>query len=143
VTVDSTLIAANRQLIEDYFAVVSGEDRSRELTTFFSEDVVWHVPQSNPMIKPNPRCGLAAVMDLLTAGVGIYQQGTMRIDVHSIIADQQRVVAQFDMSATLSNANPYLNQYCFVFSVAAARITGVWEYLDTLYQAEQGVFQNS
>ena len=141
-TMSQTTAQTNRQLIEDYYAVIGGADRGRQLPDFFSDDVVWHVPRSNPTITPNPRVGLAAVMDLLTAGVGVYKEGSMRINIQSLIADEKQVAARFEMTADLANGNDYRNQYCFVFSVANNRINGVWEYLDTLYQANTGVFDN-
>jgi len=131
------LSADNEALIRDYFTVVTGGEGSRELPAFFAEDVIWHVPQSNTMITPNPREGLAAVMDLLTSGVDIYQPGSMQLELGHIVADESRVAAQFTLNATLANGNDYRNQYMFLFSIADGKINGVWEYLDSLYQHRQ------
>lgn len=129
----------NRTLILDYFAAISGQG-SRAIGDFFAANVVWHVPQSNPLIKPNPRRGHAAVMDLLSAGVGVYQPGSLRIDLQRLIVDDAQVAAQFTLNARLANGNDYINQYCFVFSIVDGRIDGIWEYLDTLYQSQRGAF---
>jgi uncharacterized protein len=131
---------ANETLIRDYFATVTGGDTGKSLPDFFAEDVTWHVPQSNPMIKPNPRQGFAAVMDLLTSGVEIYQPGSMQLELGHLVADDSRVAAQFTLNATLANGNNYRNQYMFLFSISAGKIDGVWEYLDTLYQQREGTF---
>lgn len=127
----------NRNLILAYYAALAGEG-DRPLGDFFAPDVVWHVPQSNPMIKPNPRRGHAAVMDLLASGIGVYREGSLRIDRQRIVADESQVGVQFTLTAQLANGDPYVNQYFFLFSIADGRIDGVWEYLDTLYQARSG-----
>lgn len=130
----------NKKLVQHYFDTMMGKARDKPIGDFFSEDVVWHVPQSNPSIVPNPRVGHAAVMDLLTSGVGIYQPDSMSMALHRLIADDEHVAAQFTLKATLANGKDYENQYFFLFAVHAGQITGIWEYLDTLYQWRQGAF---
>ncbi|WP_116365505.1 nuclear transport factor 2 family protein [Parahaliea mediterranea] len=133
-------IAANRRLIETYFDLVLGRRGDIALDTLFSEDVSWQVPASNPHIQPNPRHGRAAVMDLLTSGVGVYQAGSLSIDLQRLVVDEQHAVAQFTLRAKLADGRPYRNNYCFVFALRAGLICGVWEYLDTLAQAQQGTW---
>jgi hypothetical protein len=128
---------ANRAVIEHYFAVLQGLAGDRDLADFFSDDVTWQVPRSNPHITPNPRVGHAAVMDLLHSGVGVYEAGSMAITLQPLIADQTRVAAQFSMQARLANGNPYRNDYCIVFTLRDGLICGVTEYLDTLAQDRQ------
>jgi ketosteroid isomerase-like protein len=132
--------AANKQLILDYFDTVCGKRNDRPIDDFFTSDVVWQVPQSNPMIVPNPRRGHAAVMDLLMSGVGVYKPGSLQIDLQRVIADDEQAAAQFTLSAQLANGNDYVNHYCFLFSISAGKIDHLWEYLDTLYQSHQGAF---
>jgi ketosteroid isomerase-like protein len=136
-------IDQNTSLIHHYLSVVSGVDTSVPIGDFFSEDVVWHVPQSNPDIVPNPRVGHAAVMDLLTSGVGIYQPGSLDIQAQRLVADENHVVAQFTLAAKLANGKNYRNDYVMLFSIDHGKINGVWEYLDTLYQWQLGTFDNS
>lgn len=135
-------IEKNKALIQQYFSVVAGTDTSMGIGEFFSPDVVWHVPQSNPAIKPNPRVGHAAVMDLLSSGVGIYQPGSLEIQQQRLVADESCVMAQFTLVAKLANGTDYKNDYIMLFSIARGKIDGVWEYLDTLYQWELGTFEN-
>lgn len=135
-------IENNRTLIQQYFSVVAGTDTSLDIGDFFSDDVVWHVPQSNPDIKPNPRVGHAAVMDLLNSGVGIYQPGSMDIQQQRLVVDESCVMAQFTLAAKLANGKDYRNDYIMLFSVDQGKINGVWEYLDTLYQWQLGTFEN-
>ncbi len=122
---------------------VMGLRRDRVLDDFFTEDAVWHVPRSNPSIVPNPRVGRAGVLDILTSGVGIYQPGSMSMVLHRLVADARHVAAQCDLTAKLANGDDYDNQYFFLFSLRDSRIDGVWEYLDTLSQWNQGAFDGS
>lgn len=127
-------------LIEQYFNVILGRDTTRDLADFFSSDVSWRVPSSNPDISPNPRVGHAAVMDLLQNGVSVYEAGSMSLDMQPLIVAETHVVAQLTMHARLASGAPYVNEYCFVFALRDGRICAVTEYLDTLAQATQGTW---
>lgn len=130
----------NERLIRGYFEVLTGTAVDISLEDFFASDIVWHLPPSNPMANPNPRAGRAAVMALLGSGVAVYRPGSIHIDLQRIIADADHVVAQFSLKAVLANGNDYDNRYLFLFSIRDGKINGVWEYLDTLYQAQRGSF---
>lgn len=135
--------ANNLATVRHYFDVVTGKRQDRPLASFLAEDVTWTVPQSNPLIRPNPRIGKAAVLDLLTAGVNIYQPGSLTVELESLFGDDQMVAAQFTLHATLANGRDYHNQYVMLFRLRHGLITGVWEYLDTLYQTQRGAFDGS
>jgi len=131
----------NRAVIVQYFDVISGKDASVTIGDLLSEDCVWHVPQSNPDIKPNPRVGFDAVMDIFVSGVNIYQQGSMDVQLQRLVADEDCVMSQFTLLAKLANGKDYKNDYIMLFSVKDGKINGVWEYLDTLYQYQLGTFE--
>lgn len=132
---------ANKDLIQHYFDTMMGKRSDKPLESFFTDDVTWQVPRSNPAIVPNPRRGIAGVMDVLTSGIGIYAPGSMEMTLQRLVADDDHVAAQFNLKARLANGKDYDNQYFFLFSVRDGRIDGVWEYLDTLYQSRQGAFE--
>lgn len=131
---------SNKALIQHYFAVVSGVDTDTDLGSLFAEDATWQVPRSNPDIQPNPRVGHAAVMDLLTSGVDIYQPGSLDIQLQRLVADEDCVTAQFTLLAKLASGKDYSNDYVMLFHIKEDKISGVWEYLDTLYQSQLGTF---
>ncbi len=135
-------IVSNKALIQQYFQVVAGVDTTVSLGDLFTADVVWHVPQSNPDIKPNPRVGHAAVMDLLGSGVGIYQPGSLEVKIQRLVADESAVMSQFTLVAKLANGTDYKNDYIMLFSIDSGKISEIWEYLDTLYQSQLGTFEN-
>jgi hypothetical protein len=47
---------------------------------------------------------------------------------HSIVAEGDKVVIEFDGDAVLKNGKPYKNQYCMVFTFEAGRIRQLNEY---------------
>jgi ketosteroid isomerase-like protein len=51
---------------------------------------------------------------------------------HSIVAEGDKVVVEFDGDAVLSNGQPYRNQYCMVFTFEGARIKQLNEYFCTV-----------
>ncbi len=130
---------ANRALVMRYFDVISGK-AGGDLAAFFSADACWHVPQSNPMIRPNPKRGIAGVMEVLGSGVAIYAPGSLDLQLESLIADAGNVAAQFTLHARLADGRPYDNRYFFRFRIVDGRIAEVWEYLDTLHQQQLGTW---
>ena len=52
--------------------------------------------------------------------------------IHSVTAEGDRVVVEFEGNATLSNGDSYCNQYCMVFELRDGKIKQVNEYFCTL-----------
>ncbi|HQY70670.1 MAG TPA: nuclear transport factor 2 family protein [Pseudomonadales bacterium] len=129
--------AANKAIVMRYFDIIGGR-LAAPLEECFTPDVRWHVPPSNPMIKPNPACGIDGVMQVLSSGVGVYAPGSLDVHLEAVIADRHDVAAQFTLNALLANGAAYENRYFFRFRMADGRIAEVWEYLDTLRQHELG-----
>jgi ketosteroid isomerase-like protein len=51
---------------------------------------------------------------------------------HSIVAEGDKVVVEFDGNAELRNGTPYRNQYCMVFTFEGDRIKQLNEYFCTV-----------
>jgi ketosteroid isomerase-like protein len=51
---------------------------------------------------------------------------------HSVVADGDKVVIEFDGDAVLKNGKPYKNQYCMVFTFEGGRIKQLNEYFCTV-----------
>jgi ketosteroid isomerase-like protein len=60
----------------------------------------------------------------------------LRPDIKSVIAENERVVVEFEGNATTCDGKPYNNQYCMVFTLADGRIKQVNEYFCTLLAEE-------
>ncbi|WP_067819151.1 nuclear transport factor 2 family protein [Nocardia inohanensis] len=57
--------------------------------------------------------------------------GGYRIHADLILADEDRVVVQAQGNGTTVDGDPYNQTYCFIFTLAAGRITEVIEHCDT------------
>ena len=55
----------------------------------------------------------------------------LRPAVHSVTAEADRVVVEFEGNATLRNGASYCNQYCMVFTLRDGKIKQVHEYFCT------------
>lgn len=131
----------SKAVVQTYFDVILGKNTEVALPDLFTDDATWRVPHSNPMIKPNPKVGKEGVMDVLTNGVGVYQSDSFRINALKLIAEGNEVVALFTLNARLADGRDYENEYVFYFAVRDGRICEVRENLDTLRQAQFGVFE--
>lgn len=135
--IDVDAVAANKALVMRYFDIIGGR-LDAPLAECFSADARWHVPPSNPMIRPNPKCGIDGVMEVLGSGVAVYAPGSIDISLEAVIADRHDVATQFTLRARLADGRPYENRYFFRFRIAGGRIAEVWEYFDTLLQQQLG-----
>jgi ketosteroid isomerase-like protein len=55
-----------------------------------------------------------------------------RPEYHSVVAEGNKVVLEFDGNAELKNGQPYKNQYCFVFTFEGDKIKQLHEYFCTV-----------
>jgi len=73
--------------------------------------------------------------DTILATIAAFEQlmpGGMEPTIHSVTAEGDRVVVEFEGNGTLVNGEPYCNEYCMVFTVRDGRIAQVNEYFCTL-----------
>jgi len=73
--------------------------------------------------------------DTILATIGAFKQlmpGGMEPEIHSITAEADRVVVEFEGNGTLINGEPYCNQYCMVFTMRDGRICQANEYFCTI-----------
>lgn len=60
----------------------------------------------------------------------IFKDGGPSITIHSLTAEEDRVVAEFSSGGTLVNGDTYRNDYLFLFRVREGRIAYVGEYFN-------------
>lgn len=65
---------------------------------------------------------------------------TIAIELHSLIAEDENVVAHFRLTAQTHDGRDYANEYLFRFKCREQKIVEVWEFLDTYYQQQMGMF---
>jgi len=73
--------------------------------------------------------------DTILATIAAFEQlmpGGMEPTIHSVTAEYDRVVVEFEGNGTLFNGEPYCNEYCMVFTMRDGKIAQVNEYFCTL-----------
>lgn len=55
----------------------------------------------------------------------------LRPIVHTVTAEGERVVVEYEGNAVTSQGKPYCNQYCMVFTLSGGKIRQIHEYLCT------------
>lgn len=60
----------------------------------------------------------------------IFKDGGPVITIHSLTAEEDRVVAEFTSEGTLVNGDAYRNEYLFLFRIRDGRIAYVGEYFN-------------
>ena len=81
--------------------------------------------------KVSGRRDRAAMLATMSAFKDLVPTG-FRPTFHSVVADANKVVLEFDGNAELKNGEPYKNQYCFVFTFEGDRIKHLNEYFCTV-----------
>ncbi|HEY8386177.1 MAG TPA: nuclear transport factor 2 family protein [Porticoccaceae bacterium] len=67
---------------------------------------------------------IAAFKELMPEG--------MKPEIHTVLADGDKVVVEFEGNGKLINGDSYCNQYCMVFTMRDGRIAQVNEYFCTV-----------
>lgn len=70
---------------------------------------------------------------LLRGAVALYREGALRITPTGMIAEGNKVAAEAESFATLTNGRVYNNRYHFLFEVAGDKVLRVTEYMDTMH----------
>jgi len=113
------MTATHHQIVREFLAALSkGELADDMLTSDFSG---WTV-----LSGPVDKATYQAAFKLLS---GIFQEGPVPT-IHSLTAEEDRVVAEFRSNGTLLNGDAYQNDYLFLFRVRDGRIAYVGEYFN-------------
>jgi ketosteroid isomerase-like protein len=123
----------NQELIRSFLDAMTARDRD-VLTEILADDVVWHTPPSTmPQFRGPHRGRAAAIALVVDAGGSLFVDGTQRIEVLHLIAEDNHAAAQFRMTARTVSGFAYDNQYAFFFRYADGQIVEIWENVDTGY----------
>ena len=123
----------NKQVVRQYFESVAKGDGSA--LDWLAHDVRWWVPQGSSLGGTYE--GKAAVAELMQSGVGAYSPDVpFGIEIRQLVAEDEWVYAQIELSAGTRDGRPYCNRYHFAFRVIGNRIVEVNEYVDTHYVHE-------
>jgi ketosteroid isomerase-like protein len=105
------------------------------IAAVFSEDAEWLAPANNAtavaLNGPSHMVGRNEIARLMGTEVWKLFTANVKGELRGIYVDGKTVVVEHRMRATLSDGNPYDNEYCFVFEVENGLIRSVREYMDT------------
>ncbi len=125
--------ADNKKIVRSYFeSVTRGDGKALD---WLADDVRWWVPQGSSLGGTYE--GKAAVIELMERGVGAYSpEVPLAIEIFQLVAEDEWVCAQIELSAGTRDGRPYQNRYHFAFRLQGGRIVEVNEYVDTRYVYE-------
>jgi ketosteroid isomerase-like protein len=123
-----TTTEQNRQLITHLFDELA-RDNPMPFSDALAEDVRWIT--SGRSVWSRTFEGKARVQNDLLGMVRKQLVARVRLHVHRILADGNRVVVEADGQATTKRGKQYDNQYCLIYRIECGKIMEVTEYIDT------------
>lgn len=127
----------SKAFIQQYFDSLSGRNLT-PVSDYFSNEIIWTLPPAHPF--GGPFIGLEAVMEMMGRGSTLFRFETIAINLHTLIAEGDNVVAHFSLSAKTPDNRDYSNEYLLRFLCQQGKIVAVWEFMDTYYQHQMGMF---
>jgi ketosteroid isomerase-like protein len=125
----------NKRLARRFFEAIDAGD-PRELRTLLRDDVVWVVPRSAPAPYGGRHQGADRIVELMLGAVeGTFVPGTQAYEIRVMVAEDDHVLAETQLSARTPDGREYRNFYCFVFEMNDGRIAEIREHVDTIYAA--------
>ncbi len=111
---------ANKQIVIDMWNSFSSRDAAR-IEPFFSDDAVWIAPQDNATAKfLGERSGMIGsaqivrfILEQFPKVLRVFSRD-VNLDFKGVYSDDETVVVELVLSATVSNGRPYKNDYCFI-----------------------------
>src|SRR5260370_12710808 len=108
---------ANKQIVIDMWNSFSSRDAAR-IEPFFSDDAVWIAPQDNATAKflgeRSGMIGRAQIVHFILEQFPKVFSRDVNLDFKGVYSDDETVVVEVVLSATVSNGRPYKNDYCYI-----------------------------
>ncbi|WP_198045996.1 nuclear transport factor 2 family protein [Novosphingobium aquimarinum] len=122
----------NKALVRRYFQAVS-DNRPEEAWTMLADDAVWTVGGHSPLTGTYSKEALARLTeDTILARL----VDGMRIDLKQLIAEGDKVCAEFESTGKRADGAIYNNHYLFVLTIRDGKLWRCTEYLDTYHYNE-------
>jgi uncharacterized protein len=126
--------ASNKQLVINAWKVFATRDADR-VRAVFAPDAEWLAPADNATARAldgtHRLVGRDRIVRFLTEEFGTVFVDDVTMDFGGFYADDDTVVVETRLRATLAHGGHYDNEYCFVFELEEGRIKRVREYMDT------------
>jgi ketosteroid isomerase-like protein len=124
----------SRSVIAGYMTAIQQRDLAA-IRDSFAADATWWLRGELP-ISGTWRGRDAIVDDFLGTAMSYYDPESVSVEVTSMIAEGDAVVAEWTSRARTAGGKPYENHCAAVFRVRDGRIQSVREYMDTLYASD-------
>jgi len=119
-------LAANRQLVADYFHALNTAGLGSALG-FLAGDATWWVPGSWELSGSYTKAQLEAAIDQLP------YDGFPQAEIAAMVAEGDRVAAEVRMRGRLKDSRSFDFWIHFLFVVRDGKIAAVKEYVDSQY----------
>jgi uncharacterized protein len=123
----------NENLLREGFAAFQKGDLEALQHQYFAEDIRWHIPGRSPIAGDYE--GIAQVMQLF-ARLFELSGGTFRIELHDVLANDERAVALFTIRG--ERAGKQLNDdVAQTYRVRDGKVAEAWSYQTDLYAVDE------
>lgn len=118
--------ATPREIVAGFFADVAA-GRPQDAFARLSPDIVYHV------IAPEPYGGAMDIAGLSRSATAVFSRLSerLKLEVLTIVAEGDRVVAEVKGDAATKLGGRYDNDYLFIYRVTEGLIVEAKEYLDS------------
>ena len=98
-----------------------------------ADDCVWHVPGRGKL--SGDKMGRKATVEYY-GQLGMLSEGTVKVDLHDLLANDERVVGLHSASAQRAGKS-YEGSVALVFHVRGGRVSEAWEHAFNVYEADE------
>lgn len=122
--------------VEVFFKAITDAD-SAAMLALMQPDVEWLVPKTAAPPYGGRHQGAQKIVDMMLLSVkATFLPGTVVHRVLMQMSDEQRVIAETNMTAKQANGREYNNHYVFIFEFRDGLISEIREHVDTAYAVQ-------
>jgi len=118
-------MGSKRETVEEFREAIDAREFDRAFECTVAEPI-WRVFASEYQ-------GRAGIQQVMSYADQLYQVDTLRREIQSITADDERVVVRNIMRGKTKTGRDYENYYAHVYEFEGDKIAKIWEYLDKDY----------
>jgi uncharacterized protein len=121
----------NRQLVQRFYQLMN-DRQFDEVWRLFADGAKW----GGGGTPPKASAGVEQMRQIIVDPMPLFVRGGIHFTVHSLTAEEDRVAAEVESYAELTNGAVYNNHYHMLFFLRDGQIAEVREYGDTLHAKE-------
>lgn len=125
-------IEENKALVTSYFQAVS-DNRPGDAWAMLADDAIWTVGGHSPLTGTYDKAGLARLTE---DTILVRLVDGMRIELKQVIAEGDKVCAEFTSTGMRQDGKVYNNHYLFLLTIKGGKLWRCTEYLDTYHYVD-------